>query len=100
MSKYEIAINCVDRGVEAMGMGLDDLESAPENVTAIDDCRRALRDIERGIELLTETSVYDVMVLHAEAVKECLTYGLMTMEARYGQNSNEHASIREILNSI
>lgn len=34
------------------------------------------------------------------AIKECLEYGLMTIEARYGLNSGEHQVCRTAINAL
>lgn len=70
----------------AEGAGMDELR----------ELRTHLNRLESDLDDLSELPGME----DGSAIKECLEYGLMTIEARYGLNSGEHQACRTCINAL
>lgn len=94
-------LNYLDRRFDDMEMAVDDLGRDPNNMAeAVSELRDRLHSLEEAIEDVQDDETLDLVAQDPNFIKECMQFGLMTIEARYGLNSNEHKACRKLIEAL
>lgn len=96
---FELEVKHAARILTRIDSALDEVEEFLAEGAGMDELREAREQMQ-----LLESTLDDIGELplaeHGAALKECLEFGLVTIEAKYGLRSLESKAVTETINAL